>query len=202
ETYPSVATMLRERQPVAPVYCIYPEVYTTTAREFVAGFPGRVLYAVKANDQPDIIRLLFDAGVRHFDCASVPEIARVRSICADATAYFMVPVRLRGAAREAQETYGVRHFMVDHPGGIELLAREIDMSRAVVFARMAAHHQSAMQDLSLRFGAPPAEIPSLLQQIPEQGAEPTLAFNSGSPVTRPRASPCRRSAATSSASRR
>ena len=187
ETYPSVATMLRERQPVAPVYCIYPEVYTTTAREFVAGFPGRVLYAVKANDHPDIIRLLFDAGVRHFDCASVPEIARVRSICADATAYFMVPVRLRGAAREAQETYGVRHFMVDHPGGIELLAREIDMSRAVVFARMAAHHQSAMQDLSLRFGAPPAEIPDLLQQIAEQGAEPALAFNVGSAVTDPEA---------------
>jgi ornithine decarboxylase len=185
--YPSVAAMLRERRPVAPVYCIHPDIYTTAAREFVAGFPGRVLYAVKANDHPAIIRLLFDAGVRHFDCASLPEIARVRSACADATAYFMVPVRLRGAAREAQDKYGVRHFMVDHPSGIEPLAREIDMSRAVVFARMAAHHQSAMQDLSSRFGAPPAEVPGLLQQIAEQGAEPALAFNVGSAVTDPEA---------------
>jgi ornithine decarboxylase len=187
ETFPSVAAMLRERRPVAPVYCIYPEIYTTTAREFVAGFPGRVLYAVKANDHPGIIRLLFDAGVRDFDCASVPEIARVRAVCADATAYFMVPVRLRGAAREAQEKYGVRHFMVDHPSGIEPLAREVDMSRAVVFARMAAHHQSAMQDLSLRFGAPPADVPDLLQQLAAQGAEPALAFNVGSAVTDPEA---------------
>src|SRR5690606_2390758 len=79
ENYPSVSAMLRERRPVAPVYCIYPEIYSRTAREFVESFPGRVLYAVKANDHPDIIRLLFDAGVRHFDCASAPEIARVLS---------------------------------------------------------------------------------------------------------------------------
>ena len=120
----NVAGMLRARKPVSPVYCIYPHVYRETAREFVGGFPGRVLYAVKANDHPDVIRLLYEGGVRHFDCASVPEIARVRAACADATAYFMVPVRLRGAAREAQEKYGVRHFMVDHSSGIGPLAHK------------------------------------------------------------------------------
>jgi ornithine decarboxylase len=61
------------------------------------------------------------------------------------------------------------------------------MSRAVVFARMAAHHQSAMQDLSSKFGAPPAEVPDLLQRIEEHGAEPALAFNVGSAVTDPEA---------------
>ena len=187
KSYASVPAMLRDRRPVAPVYCIYPEVYTTIAREFIAGFPGRVLYAVKANDHPKIIRLLYEAGVRHFDCASIPEVARVSSVCTGATAYFMVPVRLRGAAREAQETFGVRHFMIDHPSSIEPLAREIDMRRAVVFARMAAHHQSAMQDLSAKFGAPPGEVPELLRQIAERGAEPALAFNVGSAVTDPEA---------------
>ena len=187
DSFDSVAGMLRSHRPVAPVYCIYPDVYRTTAREFVAGFPGRVLYAVKANADLQVIRILNEAGVSHFDCASVAEIARVRSACPDATAYFMVPVRLRGAAREAQDAYGVRHFMVDHASGIAPLAKEIDMRGAVVFARMAAHHPSAMQDLSTKFGAAPDEVPELLQRIAAEGAEPALAFNVGSAVTDPQA---------------
>ena len=179
--------MLRSRRPVEPVYCIYPQVYAETASEFVAGFPGRVLYAVKANDHPEVIRLLNRAGVTHFDCASVPEIAQVRTVCKDATAYFMVPVRLRGAACEAQSRFDVRHFMIDHSSGVQALADEIDMSSAVVFARMAVHHRSAMQDLSSKFGAAPHEVPPLLQRIAEQGAEPALAFNVGSAVTDPEA---------------
>ena len=35
-----------------------------------------MLYAVKANDDPRILRLLNQAGVRHFDCASLPESIR------------------------------------------------------------------------------------------------------------------------------
>jgi ornithine decarboxylase len=73
--------------------------------------------------------------------------------------------------------------MVDHLSGIEPLAREIDMRRSVVFARMAAHHESAMQDLSTKFGAPPEEMPELLRAIAGTGAEPALAFNVGSGVT-------------------
>ena len=187
KSYDSVADMLRYSRPTAPVYCIYPDVYRETAKAFVAGFPGRVLYAVKANDHPAVIRLISEAGVTHFDCASVPEIERVRSVCPDATPYFMVPVRLRGAAREAQDKYGVRHFMIDHAGGLAPLAEEIDMKRAVVFARMAAHHPSAMQDLSAKFGAAPGDVPELLRRIAAEGAEPALAFNVGSAVTDPEA---------------
>ncbi|HEX7719500.1 MAG TPA: hypothetical protein VF389_06830, partial [Woeseiaceae bacterium] len=184
KTFESVAQMLKVRRPASPVYCIYPHVYRETAREFVNGFPGRVLYAVKANDHHDVIALLHEGGVTHFDCASVPEIERVREACNDATPYFMVPVRLRGAARDAQRRLDVRHFMVDHLSGIEPLAKEIDMRRAVVFARMAAHHESAMQDLSAKFGAPPEEMPVILQAIRDAGAEPALAFNVGSGVTK------------------
>lgn len=182
-TIASVADMLRTRRPVAPVYCIYPHVYRETARQFVDGFPGRVLYAVKANDHPEVVRLLHEGGVMHFDCASLPEIELVRTVCGNATPYFMIPVRLRGAAREAQDRFDVRHFMVDHASGIAPLAEEIDMRRSVVFARMAAHHESAMMDLSTKFGAQPDDMPKLLQRISDAGAEPALAFNVGSSVT-------------------
>jgi ornithine decarboxylase len=187
ETYPDIPTLLRREQPKHPVYCIFPHVYRETARAFLGGFPGRVLYAVKANAHPTVLRLLAEAGVRHFDCASLPEIAAVHAAAPEAVKYFMIPTRIREAARAAQEEFGVRHFLVDHPGGLSQLAGEIDASRAVIFARMAVHHPSAVEDLSVRFGAPPPEIPRLLVAIRATGAEPALAFNVGSFVTDPEA---------------
>lgn len=185
DRYSDVSAMLQSLTPTEPVYCIHPEKYRQGVAEFLAGFSGRVLYAVKANDHPAILRCLSEAGVTHFDCASVPEIAAVRSNCANSTCYFMVPARLRGAASEAQHRYGVRHFMVDHSDGLDILDREIDFKGTVVFARMAVHHASAMQDLSSKFGAPVGEIPALLSAIKARGAEPALAFNVGSGVMSP-----------------
>jgi len=187
EKFTDVGTLLRRESPKNPVYCIFPHVFQEITKEFLSGFPGRVLYAVKANSEPDVLRLLTDAGIRHFDCASLPEIEQVDAINPDVKKYFMVPTRIRGAARTAQEKHGVRHFMVDHSSGLIPLADEIDTTRSVIFARMAVHHESAMEDLSARFGAPPDEMPILLQSIRDSGAEPALAFNVGSSVTDPEA---------------
>ncbi len=168
-----------------PVYCVYPHVYQNSTQNFINGFPGRVLYAVKSNDEPAVVRAIHRSGVTDFDCASLSEIALVSNNCPGATCYFMVPVRPRGDARMAQQQYGVRHFVVDHPKGLELLASEIDMTRSVVFARMAVHHGSAIYDLSSKFGATPEEIPGLIEAIVAYGAEPALAFNVGSSVRSP-----------------
>lgn len=185
DRYQSVENLLSELNPAEPVYCLYPHVYREAARRFVAKFPGRVLYAVKACAHPKVIRALMKGGVRHFDCASLTEIKIVKSVSEKAKCYLMVPVLLRGEARAAQKTYGVQHFVVDHISAIERLGKEIDLSQSVLFARMAVHHKSAMQDLSKRFGAPVAEMPALLQAIVDSGAEPALAFNVGSMVTSP-----------------
>jgi len=183
-TFGDVNELLRSERPREPVYCIYPEVYRRNTERFVTGFPGRVLYAVKANDHPDIIRLLNRSGVSHFDCASIAEIALVHRLCPQATPYFMVPLRLRGAAAEAFGRYGVRHFMIDHAFGIDILASEVDLSETVVFTRMAVHHAAALQNLSSKFGASPSEVPGLMQELAARGAEPALAFNVGSSVIR------------------
>ena len=185
ELFTDVGHMLRQHEPNHPVYCIFPHVYRESTKAFLQGFPGRVLYAVKANADPQVLKLLIAAGVRHFDCASLPEIELIHRMCPDGTKYFMVPTRIRGAARTAQEVHNVRHFMVDHIDGVSLLANEIDLSQSIVFARMAVHHQSAMADLSLRFGAQPQDMPALLQSVRDHGAEAALAFNVGSSVTDP-----------------
>ena len=187
EHYQSVIELLEDRRPGAPIYCVYPHIYHDAARHFVAGFPGRVLFAVKANNHPLVINALHDGGVTHFDCASVQEIALVKSVVPDATCYLMNPVRLPGDAAKAQALYDTRHFMIDHESGLEPLLAEIDARRSVIFARMAVSHHSAMADLSTKFGAPPDDVPALLTAIRESGAEAALAFNVGTGVTEPEA---------------
>lgn len=177
--------MLASWRPAEPVYCLYPEAYRVNTRAFLDGFPGTVMYAVKANDEVPVLRLLVESGVRHFDCASLPEVALVKSLAPDAIACFMIPARIRGAAREAARRYGVRHFMIDHADDLPALAQEVPMGDCIVFTRMAVSHASASQDLSSKFGAPPAGVPALLQATRKTGAEPALAFNVGSGVRDP-----------------
>lgn len=187
QAYDSVTSLLQARQPQKPVYCIYPHVYRDAAQHFVADFPGRVLYAVKANNHPLVVNALGNAGVEHFDCASLQEVQLVKSLLPQAKCYLMNPVRLAGDARRAYEECGTRHFMIDHRSGLAPLLEEIQAADCVVFARMAVSHHSAMADLSSKFGAPPADIPAILQDIRDAGAEPALAFNVGTGVTEPEA---------------
>ena len=132
DSYKSVFEMLGETRPIDPIYCVYPHVYHETAREFLDGFPGRVLYAIKANNDPKVLQALFDGGITHVDCASLQEIREAHAVDKNATCYFMNPVRLRGAARTAQQEFGVRHFVIDHATGLELLLKEIDAVDAVI----------------------------------------------------------------------
>lgn len=185
DSFDNVFDMLSGLQPIDPVYCVYPHIYHETAQEFIDGFPGRVLYAIKANNHPKVLRALFDGGIRHVDCASLQEIREAHAVDETAVCYFMNPVRLRNAARQAQEEFGVRHFVIDHAAGLELLLGEIDASKSVIFVRLAVHHDSAMVDLSSKYGASPDDTLALLHAVADSGAEPALAFNVGSHVMSP-----------------
>jgi ornithine decarboxylase len=92
--------MLESLRPSYPVFCLRPHVLAATAKRFLSLFPGRVLYAVKCNPHPLVLRTLSEAGIRHFDTASLPEIAQVREAIPDAACYFMHPVKTTaGSAR-------------------------------------------------------------------------------------------------------
>lgn len=187
ESVENVEQLFAASLPSEPVYCVYPHIYERSTKRFLQGFPGRTLYAVKANNHPLVVQQLYNDGVRHFDCASLEEVALVAGIGADATNYYMNPVRYPGDARTAQEKYGVRHFVVDHHSGLAPLLEEIDVNRSVVFARMAVYHDSALESLSKKYGARQENIPALLSAIREAGAEPALAFNVGTGVMDPAA---------------
>src|SRR5678816_4909046 len=63
-----LATALR---PVQPVTLLRPHAARRAAGFFVERFPGCLLYAVKANPSPDLLQILWESGVTHYDVASI-----------------------------------------------------------------------------------------------------------------------------------
>ena len=105
DVFTSAVDLLRDRHPERPVLALRPHAARRAANWFLANFPGRVLYAAKANDAPVIMDALVEAGVRAFDVASLVEIERVSRI-PDAELYFMNPIKSRGAIVAAYRDFG------------------------------------------------------------------------------------------------
>ena len=78
--FKTVGDVVRALEPSNPVYCLRPDALTQSARYFLDSFPGRVMYAVKCNPHPTVLRALHKAGIRHFDTASLAEIALIREM--------------------------------------------------------------------------------------------------------------------------
>jgi ornithine decarboxylase len=180
----SSAEMVVALEPTEPVYCVYPQVLRSLVRSFLDGFPGRVLYAVKANPEPRIIEQLWSTGVRYFDTASVTEMRTVHAVSEEAICYYMAPIKFPGAMREAFDVHGVRHCVIDHVDELDRVAREVPARELTIFVRMAAHDPAAVYDLSEKFGAPDDRAVELLAAVARSGARPALAFNVGSLVRR------------------
>ncbi|HSR71808.1 MAG TPA: type III PLP-dependent enzyme, partial [Kiloniellales bacterium] len=73
--FENVHDVVAALRPSYPVYCLRPDTLATNARRFLTRFPGTVLYAVKCNPHPRVLDTLYAAGFRHFDTASLAEIA-------------------------------------------------------------------------------------------------------------------------------
>ncbi len=109
----SVSDLVRELQPVNPVYCIRPESIKLACNFFVNNFPGKPLYAVKTNPHKNVIKHIYQNGITNFDVASLEEIKLVKSIAKDAKLYFMHTVKNRKSIEEAYFNFGIRDFSFD-----------------------------------------------------------------------------------------
>ncbi|MHA7900038.1 MAG: type III PLP-dependent enzyme [Henriciella sp.] len=94
------------------IYVLYPKRIEAAADLFLKQFPGKVLYAVKANPHPAVLKILWASGIRGFDVASIREIDLVKSVCPDAELFLMHPVKSRRTIRHAYAA-GIRHFAFD-----------------------------------------------------------------------------------------
>ncbi len=180
-------TMIRELEPSYPVYCLRPAALEAAARAFVERFPGRVLYAVKCNPHPAVIEALYRGGIRHFDVASLPEVAQLREQLPDAMLYFMHPVKPRAVIRNANRVYEVTHFAVDHPAELAKVIDEVGTDGISILVRMATPQAVTSYDLSAKFGASPAATVDLLRAVRDAGGRPGLTFHVGSQCLEPRA---------------
>lgn len=174
-------------RPSYPVYCLSPAKIAATARQFLDSFPGRVLYAVKCNPHPRMLDALYKAGVRHFDTASLPEIAQVSEAYPNATCYFMHPVKSRAVTRTSFEVYGVRDFIVDHHSELDKIIDATEGESVNVFVRLKTPETKALYNLAAKFGAAPELAADLLRRVHKEGFRAGLAFHVGSQCLAPNA---------------
>jgi ornithine decarboxylase len=186
---PTIAEAVLTERPSVPMHCLRPHVARDAARRFVDLFPGQVLYAVKCNPEPALLRALWAGGVRHFDCASAGEVRLVRHLLPDARIHFMHPVKSRPAIREAWEWHGVRDFVIDSAAELAKVLEETSGAYADLglVVRVSLPKGGAVYDLSGKFGAEPAEAVRLLKLSRAVAARVGLSFHVGSQCLEPAA---------------
>jgi ornithine decarboxylase len=181
---PSVDELIAVERPEEPMHCLRPAAVEATAHDFVAAFPGDLLYAVKCNPEPAMLRAVHAGGVAHFDCASSGEIALVRQMFPDAAIHFMHPVKSRGAIREAWARHGVRDLVLDSADELAKILHETAATGVTgelgLIVRLALPKGSAVLDLSGKFGAAPALAAELLRAARPHSARLGLSFHVGS----------------------
>ena len=187
-SFPDVASVAMALTPSYPVYCLRPKVLEATAKRFVTLFPGRVLYAVKCNPHPRVLEAFYRGGVRHFDTASLPEIAQIAETHSDAHAYFMHPVKARAVIKSAYSIYGIRHFVVDHMNELDKVIEETGGDDLVIMVRLnTPPAKGTLYHLSDKFGASVAEAAALMKSAKARGCQVGLAFHVGSQCLDPQA---------------
>ncbi|NQU55902.1 MAG: type III PLP-dependent enzyme [Rhodospirillales bacterium] len=186
--FATVDKMIEELAPGYPVYCLRPKELERNAKRFLEIFPGRVLYAVKCNPDLNVLAALFKAGIRHFDTASLSEIALIRENFPQADCYFMHPVKSRSAIAAAKDVYSVDHFVIDHGKELDKIVDSIGGGDGkVCLVRVITPAANVAYNLSQKFGITVDEAPALLNRVAEEGFQPGLAFHVGSQCRAPEA---------------
>ncbi len=184
---PDVAGIVAALRPEEPLHCIRPAVIAASSRAFVHAFNGDVLYAVKCNPEPAVLRAVWEGGVRDFDCASIAEVTLVRRMFPGAAIHFMHPVKSRSAIRQAWLQHGVRDFVFDTQDELNKILEELATPECAAlqakpgfFVRLGLPKSSAAIDLSLKFGADFETAIALLRAARPLAGKLGVAFHVGS----------------------
>jgi ornithine decarboxylase len=180
------------QRPVQPVTLLRPHAARRAARYFVEKFPGRSLYAVKANPSPDLLRILWEAGVTHYDVASLGEIRLVHDVLPQATLCFMHPVKAEEAIAQAYFDHGVRTFSLDTAEELDKIVRAtakdgVPASDLNLLVRIRVSSDHAKLSLASKFGADPRDVASLLMAARQAADALGICFHVGSQAMTPAA---------------
>jgi ornithine decarboxylase len=179
-------------RPVQPVTLLRPHAARRAARFFVEKFPGRSIYAVKANPSPDLLKILWDAGITHYDVASIGEVRLVSETLPDAVQCFMHPVKAEEAIAEAYFKHGVKTFSLDTLEELEKIVRAtardgVAASDLNLLVRIRVSSDHSKYSLASKFGAEPAEVKALLMATRQAADALGICFHVGSQAMSPAA---------------
>ncbi|MEZ5743229.1 MAG: type III PLP-dependent enzyme [Sphingomonadaceae bacterium] len=184
--YPDASAVIGAHAPDEAVILNRPHAAQRAARFFAEKFPGKSLYAVKANPSPELVKLLWDAGITHYDVASIAEVRMVRAALPEATLCFMHPVKTARAIREAYFEHGVKTFSLDSHEELAKIVEATDHApdlRLCVRLRVSSEYSEL--SLASKFGCDISDAGALLQSTRQVADWLGVCFHVGSQAMTP-----------------
>ena len=186
QKFTSVEYLVNQLKPNKPVYCIRKKSILSASKFFQKKFPGEILYAVKTNPHPEVIKTLVKSGISEFDVASISEIKSVRKFSQHAKCSFMHTVKSREDVNEAYFKYGVKTFALDTKDELIKIIESTNNAKDLeIFVRVAVSNEHAEIDLSKKFGAMSNEASGLLRLAKQYANKIGLSFHVGSQCMHP-----------------
>ena len=186
QKFKSVEELINQLKPEKPVYCIRKKSILSASTFFQSNFPGKILYAVKTNPHPEVIKTLIESGIEQFDVASIEEIKAVNRFSQKAKCSYMHTVKSKESITEAYFKYGVKTFALDTKDElIKIIESTSGAKDLELFVRVSVSNEHAEIDLSKKFGALSSEASGLLRLAKQHSKKIGLSFHVGSQCMHP-----------------
>ncbi|MFL2851866.1 MAG: type III PLP-dependent enzyme [Candidatus Pelagibacter sp.] len=186
QKFKSVEELVNQLKPDKPVYCIRKNSILSASKFFQKKFPGKILFAVKTNPHPEVIKTLIKSGINQFDVASIEEIKAVRRFSQIAKCSYMHTVKSRESITEAYFKYGVKTYALDTKDELIKIIKSTDNAKDLeLFVRVSVSNEHAEIDLSKKFGALNSEAAGLLRLAKQHSSKIGLSFHVGSQCMHP-----------------
>ncbi len=186
QKFKTVDELVNQLKPERPVYCIRKKPIQVASKTFQNKFPGTILYAVKTNPHPEVLKTIIKSGIDNFDVASIKEIEDIKKINPEAKCSFMHTVKSRESIKEAYFKFGVKTFSLDTRDELIKIIESTNQARDLeLFVRVSVSNEHAEIDLSKKFGALTSEAIGLLRLTKQHAKKIGLSFHVGSQCMHP-----------------
>ena len=186
QKFKTVDELINQLKPEQPIYCIRKKSIQSASKYFINKFPGKVLYAVKTNPHPEVLKTIVESGIQNFDVASIQEIKDIRAINPNAKCSYMHTVKSRESIKEAYFNHNIRAFSLDTKDELIKIIETTDQAKDLeLFVRVAVSNEHAEIDLSKKFGASISEATGLLRLTKQYAKKIGLSFHVGSQCMHP-----------------
>jgi len=186
QKFKSVDELVSQLKPEKPIYCIRKKSIQLASTYFRNKFPGKILYAVKTNPHPEVLKTIVESGIENFDVASIQEIKDIRAIDPNAKCSYMHTVKSRESIRDAYFNHNIKTFSLDTKDElIKIIESTNHASDLELFIRIAVSNEHAEIDLSKKFGALTSETSGLLRLTKQYAKKIGLSFHVGSQCMHP-----------------